>query len=101
MVAYRFYFLDTHNHIAGVEDAVCGNDAQAAKIAVNLLAIHEKQLVIEVWKRERRVSRHSPYSEAFSEPPPWWRIAMTRLWRLADPGDITELLGEGKESAVF
>lgn len=101
MVAYRFYFLDTHNHIAGVEDAVCGNDVQAAKIAVNLLVVHEKQLVIEVWKHERRVSRHSPYSEAFSEPQPWWRIAMTRLWRLADAPDIATLIGHEKESAAF
>ena len=88
MAAYRFYFLDIHNHIAGVEDAICASDAQAAKVAVNFFAAHERQLIIEVWKNERRVSRHSIYAEAFWEPEPWWRIAMARLWGITEQPEI-------------
>jgi hypothetical protein len=64
MATYRFdfYFLDTTDHIAGVETADCADDIEAAKVAIKLIAEHEKQLVVEVWQGERRVSRHSPHS---------------------------------------
>lgn len=64
MPAYRFdfYFLDSTDHIVGVETAECDDDIEAAKIAIKLIAEHEKQLVVEVWQGDRRVSRHSPHS---------------------------------------
>lgn len=53
MTAYRLYFLDTRNHILGVEILDCDSDAQAIE-AAGRLAPHRD---FELWDRDRLVAR--------------------------------------------
>jgi hypothetical protein len=55
MVAYRFYYLNEHNHFIDAEWVSChGDPAAMARAAVKLLARHDSRS-IEIWDGTRRV----------------------------------------------
>jgi len=59
MPAYRCYFMDKDRHISSVEDLVCcADEAQAGRIAREMLVKRHRHYAAEVWDGDRRVSRH-------------------------------------------
>jgi hypothetical protein len=56
---YRFYFLNSEDHIVAVaESAERNSDADAKLIAVRLFGEQQKHPCIEIWQSNRKVSRH-------------------------------------------
>lgn len=59
MIAYRFYFLDTDNHIAAIrEDIDCVDDADAERTASRLLSQQPHHAGVEIWDQTRLILRH-------------------------------------------
>jgi hypothetical protein len=59
MANYRFYFLNSEDHIVAVAQSVdCASDADAKLIAVRVLGEQQKHPCIEIWQSNRKVSRH-------------------------------------------
>lgn len=63
---YRCYFMDNGDHVRGVvSHLACADDAEAARIAKNLLADKCQHLercrydAVEVWDRTRKVARYA------------------------------------------
>jgi len=58
MCWYRFYFLNSANHIAAAsQDVDCGDDADAEQTALRMLTSQGQYGAVEIWNGRRRVSR--------------------------------------------
>jgi hypothetical protein len=58
MATYRFYFLNSLDHIVAVaKSADCASDAAAKLIAVKLVGEQKEHPCIEIWESHRKVSR--------------------------------------------
>jgi hypothetical protein len=59
MPAYRFYFLDSNDHITAAEAVECADDADAKHKADALLKERPGFTSVEVWKTKDMVHRVS------------------------------------------
>lgn len=59
MPAYRFYFLDSNDHIAAAEVVECADDSDAKQKADTLLKERPGFTSVEVWKTKDMVHRVS------------------------------------------
>lgn len=57
MRAYRFYFMDSDEHIKAVETIDCADDAAAGAKAADLLAQRIVFASVEVWREKDLVHR--------------------------------------------
>ena len=60
MADYRLYFLDEANHIRGVAEFHCDDDAAAAARAES----YDDGRRMELWSRDRFVRRFEPRTES-------------------------------------
>ncbi len=57
MATYRFYLLNHGDHITKVHIAECAGVDDIQQTALSLLVEHEVAAAVEVWERDKLVSR--------------------------------------------
>jgi hypothetical protein len=57
VISYRFYLINHHDHITKVHIAECEGVDDIQRTALSLLAEHEMAAAVEVWERDKRVTR--------------------------------------------
>lgn len=78
MPEYRAFIVDANGHIIGRHDLVCDSDQEALDLAKLLADGHD----VEVWQRERVVSRlprKSAVRSPISGDPPAQQLLFTSL----------------------